>query len=56
MNTPTGLSTADRAGGCNGRHALSSVNAGRLGGDILPANFVPGAFSLHSHDCEVARA
>lgn len=45
MNTPTGFLTFDRAGGCNGRHALvSSVNAGRtLGGDIYPANFVPGA-------------
>lgn len=51
MNTPTGLSTFDRAGGCNGRHASASavVNAGRLGGITKPANFVPGAifFSVH---------
>lgn len=49
MNTPTGLPTFDRAGGCNGRDALC-VNAGRvLGAYRNSANFVPGAifFSVH---------
>lgn len=57
-NTPTGPFAVDRAGGChNGRHALNfSVNAGRLGETITPANFVPGAFHHHFHDCEVAGA
>lgn len=50
--TPTGLSTADRAGGCNGRHALNfSVNAGRKLGATLPANFVPGAVFSFNHGC-----
>lgn len=40
-NTPTGLSTADRDGGCNGRDALDAagVNAGRkLGEGTSPVN------------------
>lgn len=50
MNTPTGPFTVDRAGGCNGRHALvSSVNAGRGGVVITPANFVPGAVYSLDH-------
>lgn len=36
MNTPTGYSTADSDGGCEGRAAFY-VNAGRLGESHAPA-------------------
>lgn len=47
-NTPFGILTFDRAGGCNGRDALC-VNAGRTGVCIPPANFVPGAVFSSDH-------
>jgi hypothetical protein len=49
QNTPTGYSTADRDGGCEGRAAseFSGVNAGRLEETHLPAKLANVAvFSL----------
>ncbi|WP_294032672.1 hypothetical protein, partial [Sphingopyxis sp.] len=52
LNTPTGLSTADSDGGCEGRAAsdFSGVNAGRLGAPHHPAKLVNVVFSQTAAD------